>query len=150
MTNKHVSHRFFIINIFFFNSWTIEETLAPVDCNYFHVNLRQIIQIHLKIWAIFTRLTRRPPLKFGHHPKIDFLDVLGSKISVLSSIIKILVFWHRKISKLFKPWNSYQMKTRNIFTIRNDFSRRFRRCRIWICNNPKITNLRGGGGGVCL
>ena len=35
----------------------------------------------------------------------------------LSSIIKILVFWPRKMAKLFKPLNSYKMKTRNTFII---------------------------------
>ena len=69
---------------------------------------------------------------------------LGPKISALSSIIKILVFWHRKMAKLFKPLNPYKMKTINIFIIGNDFSRRFRRCRIRICNNLKITNMKGG------
>ena len=36
------------------------------------------------------------------------------------------------------------MKTRNIFMIGNDFSRRFRRCRIRICNNLKVTKMKGG------
>ena len=39
------------------------------------------------------------------------------KTSALSSIIKILVFWPRKMAKLFKPLNSYKMKTRNMFII---------------------------------
>ena len=69
--------------------------------------------------------------------------LLGPKISALSSIIKILVFWHRKMAKLFKPLNPYKMKTINIFMIGNDFSRRFRRCRIRIWNNLKFTILKG-------
>ena len=77
--------------------------------------------------------------------------LLGPKISALSSIIKILVFWPRKMAKLFcyrKPLNPYKMKTRNIFMIGNDFSRRFRRCRIRICNNLNLRFWQEGG--VCL
>ena len=53
------------------------------------------------------------------------------------------------MAKLFcyrKPLNPYKMKTRNIFMIGNDFSRRFRRCRLRICNNLKVTKMKGGGG----
>ena len=53
----------------------------------------------------------------------------------------------KSIKAKFITLNPRNFKTRNIFIVGNILSRRFRRCRIRICNNPKFSFLKGGGGG---
>ena len=52
----------------------------------------------------------------------------------------------KSIKGKFTVLNLRNFKTRNIFKVGNNFSRSFRRCRIGICNNPKLSFLKGGGG----